>query len=87
MCKKIKNWYLYFLHDGDHSIVIHILYVHDTILVGNDDELIHWLKNELCQEFLGPLHYSSGLEVSQDKEQLLSTRVGKILGMEIYLEV
>jgi len=55
--------------------------------VGNDDELIHWLKNELCQEFLGPLHYSSGLEVSQDKEQLLSTRVGKILGMEIYLEV
>jgi hypothetical protein len=68
---------LYFLCDGD-SIVIVVLYVDDLILTGNDDGLILWLKNELCKEFemkdLGPLHYFLGLEVWQDKNQLVLTQ-------------
>jgi hypothetical protein len=55
--------------------VIIVLYVDDLIVTRNNDELIHCLKNELCQELemkdLGPLHYWLGFEVWQDKDQLI----------------
>ena len=40
---------LYFLCDGG-SIVTVGLHVDDLVVTRNDEELIHWWKNELCQE-------------------------------------
>jgi len=68
--KCVNNSYvdanLYFLCDGD-NIMIGVLYVDYIILSRNYDELIQWLKNELCQEFemkdLGPLHYCLGYKM------------------------
>jgi hypothetical protein len=65
------------LHDGERIFIV-VLYVDGLILIGNDDVLIFWLKNELCKEFemkdLDFFHYFLGLEVWHDKNQLVWTQ-------------
>ena len=63
--------YVYFKLISDHLIYL-VLYVDDTLLVGNDKEIIQDLKTKLSSKFdmkdLGAVNYIFGMEIKRDWE-------------------
>jgi hypothetical protein len=64
--KSVVETNMYYVSNGD-NLLLRVLCVDDLIMTINYDELIHWLKNELCPEFemkdFGPLYSFLGLYV------------------------
>jgi len=64
--KSKADHYVYFKLIGDRVIYL-ILYVDDMLLVGNDKEIIQYLKSQLSSKFdmkdLGAANYILGMEI------------------------
>jgi hypothetical protein len=58
----------------DHGIVVMVIYVDDSIIIGDSDVDIFDLKKRLKQKFemkdLGELHYFLGIEIIQSPRGL-----------------
>ncbi|XP_028100331.1 uncharacterized protein LOC114299723 isoform X1 [Camellia sinensis] len=68
-----------FVKRNVHKVTVLIVYVHDIVVTGNDEEEVTHLKMQLANEFeikeLGPLRYFLGIEVARsDKGIFISQR-------------
>ena len=65
-----EDHYVYFKLIGDH-VIYFVLYVDDIFLIGNDKEIIQYLKTQLFSKFnmkdLGVAKYILGMEIKRDR--------------------
>ena len=67
-----ENHYVHFKLIGDRVIYL-VLYVDDMLMVGNDKEIIQYLKTQLSSKFdmkdLGVANYILGMEIKRDQQK------------------